>query len=482
MTPLDMEQSMDSLRQNEKDELEQRIIAYFEGSLDKEASSTLMADVAKTTEGRALFASHENLARIISAARIPLEAPMAVREGIAARIPGLAAWIPGLIGTAQLAPVVSQSVNPIIAFLTKIPLSTAISVGASVAVLTTATVVVKNNLDDNVAPEHKAKSGVVQQASPTKPEAPLYSTLPQRDLATPDLGSANASLASDAIEEPLTSKATHKLAHTPITKEPAQEGATHSISSRKNIGRKALLENNLQPSPPTTEALEQTIRPVASLASANAILPNGLSPSSFATLPMMVGEASRIRPFIALGTSVQLARADNTGLVPSDNGAISFDMRIGADIAVSGPFSVRVQGGSTEFAREFDRDGSSSIGIRQTPTTYTSVNTRNAFWATGGLSYRLYAADIVPLTISASVGAAFLNTIAPMGEIGISTEIPVSENFAVRPGFVFDVVSTTAEDLKNHDLHYPTVVNREFSEKTLLSQALGVSLGFTYRY
>src|SRR5438876_2303262 len=197
MTSLDMEHTMDSMPQQEKDKLEERIVAYFEGSLDKDASKSLLSEVARTTEGRALFASHENLARIINAARVPLEAPLAAKESIAARIPGLAAWIPGLLGTAQLAPVVSQSINPIIAFLTKIPLSTAISVGTSVAVLTTAGVIVKNKLDDDAAHDRKAKVAVVQNQTP-KPEAPLYAELPKRDLTMPNLGTAPAAIAENA--------------------------------------------------------------------------------------------------------------------------------------------------------------------------------------------------------------------------------------------------------------------------------------------
>jgi hypothetical protein len=472
--------SMDSLRQNEKDELEQRIIAYFEGSLDKEASSSLLADVAKTTEGRALFASHENLARIISAARIPLEAPMAVKEGIAARIPGLAAWIPGLIGTVQLAPVVSQSVNPIIAFLTKIPLSTAISVGTSVAVLTTATVVVKNKLDDNAAREHKAKIGVVQQAAPTKPEAPLYSTLPQRDLATPDLGSANAAFASDAVEKTEGTKATHKLTQ-PTTKAPAhnitpsampsaEKGITQNVASTKSTP-------STEPAPPETAT--PAISNVASLTSAPAI-PNILQPSSLATLPMLLGEGSRIRPFIAMGGKVQLSSADNTGEVPSDNGKIATDIRIGADIGLGGPVSLRLQGGLTQFAHEVDRPGLQQIGLQRMPITYTTITLDNAYWATAGLAYQIYATDVVPLSISASVGAAFLNAPAMMGEIGVSTEIPVSNSLAFRSGLVFDIVSTKAENRIDH--HYPIEINREFSEKNMLSMSFGLNIGFTYRY
>jgi hypothetical protein len=473
--------SMDSLRQNEKDELEQRIIAYFEGSLDKEASSTLLADVAKTTEGRALFASHENLARIISAARIPLEAPMAVKEGIAARIPGLAAWIPGLIGTAQLAPVVSQSVNPIIAFLTKIPLSTAISVGTSVAVLTTATVVVKNKLDDNAAREHKAKIGVVQQASPTKPEAPLSPTLPQRDLATPDLGSANASFASDAVEKSEGTKATHKLA-LPTTKAPmrnitpsgtpsAKKGITQNVASTKST------PSNESAAP---EAALPAISNVASLTSAPA-RPNILQPSSLAILPMLLGEGNGVRPFASIGTRVQSMVADKEFGENKSDGNVGYDARIGADISLIENLSLRVQAGYSQFAQDVEYTGFYYLGSQTVHQAYSTVKLNSAPWAMAGLSYRLYAGDAIPLTLSIGGGEAFLDKTSTMAEFGLSTELPLTNQFAVRPGLTYDAVWASSVDHRENGIS-GIVLDHRLQSQNSFSTSLGINLGFMYHY
>src|SRR5438552_3049556 len=153
----------------QKQKLEERIIAYFDGSMSDAESSSLIREVAKTTEGRSLFKSYESLQRVINAARVPMEMPLAARRSIADRIPGLLAWIPGLLGTAETMPVVTQSANPFIAFLSKIPLSTAISVGTSVAVLTTAGVIVKNKLDNDAAREQKANVAVVQNQHSANP-------------------------------------------------------------------------------------------------------------------------------------------------------------------------------------------------------------------------------------------------------------------------------------------------------------------------
>ena len=55
-----------ALPQAERDKLEERIIAYFEGSLDGNSSTQLLKEVAETAEKRSLFHSYEVLDRVIA--------------------------------------------------------------------------------------------------------------------------------------------------------------------------------------------------------------------------------------------------------------------------------------------------------------------------------------------------------------------------------------------------------------------------------
>ncbi len=183
------------MQQHEKDKLEERIVAYFEGELDPNAGKQLLADVAKNTESRALFKSHESLNALINAARVPMEVPLEAKRSIAERIPGLIAFIPGLLGGAQAIPVLTQSGNSLFGFLAKIPLSTAISVGTSVAVLTTAGVIVKNKMDANADAERKAKVVLMQNQSKVS-DGTQYSIapLPTKDVAVPNIGNASATV------------------------------------------------------------------------------------------------------------------------------------------------------------------------------------------------------------------------------------------------------------------------------------------------
>ena len=153
------------MQYEEKSNLENRIIAHFDGSLDRVSSKSLLDEVMANPEKRSLFRAHETLANVIAAARVPMEAPLETKREIADRIPGLIAFIPGLLGTAETMPILQQSANPFIAFFARMSLQTVVSIGSAIAILTTAGIVVKNNLDRNAAQTPKIAS--IQNASPT---------------------------------------------------------------------------------------------------------------------------------------------------------------------------------------------------------------------------------------------------------------------------------------------------------------------------
>ena len=149
------------MRNGDKSKLEERVIAYFDGSLDSEGSRSLLREVAESPGKRALFKAHETLARLIVAARAPMEAPLEVRRSIAERIPGMLAFIPGLLGTAETVPVLTENANPFIAFFARMSLTTAVSIGSAVAVLVTG-ILLKNNFEDHSARPSSPKIAVVQ--------------------------------------------------------------------------------------------------------------------------------------------------------------------------------------------------------------------------------------------------------------------------------------------------------------------------------
>ncbi len=472
------------MQNEEKNRLEERIIQHFDGSLSGEESKSLLREVAESTEKRALFKSYETLNKVISAARIPMELPVEAKNSIAERIPGLLAFIPGLIGTAETLPIVTQSANPFVAFFTKMSLSTAVSIGTGVAVLTTAGVVVKNKLDDNAAHE-KAKIAVVHNQQQANPSAPMYATLPGHDLTTTNVGSGTTAAIGEGATKDIAGSAktnlsqrTHQSLGTSSAHVPSSNNAVEDIPSATNASQSQL--------PPEAAVSAVAAKPVAPV-SAN--IPD-FHPTSFASLPLVFSEGLAVRPFVSVGGRVQFVSADHdiAGLTPNDGNAAS-DLRLGVDIAIIDNLGLRLQGGNMQISRLVDRAGTPKVaslynGLTQEYVNYTTVNLENAYWATAGLTYHVYATDAIPLTFSVSGGAAFLSTTAPMAELGLSTELAVSSHLMISPGVSYDAVWTTTENLRGSQgvPGNAILVDRGFNRSTLFSSSLGLTLGFQYHF
>jgi hypothetical protein len=498
------------MQNEEKSKLEERIIQYFDGSLNREESRSLLADVAKSAESRALFKGHESLQRLITAARVPMEMPLEAKRSIADRIPGLLAFIPGLLGGAEAIPVITQSANPFIAFLSKIPLSTAISVGTSAVVLTTAGVIVKNKLEDNAASNHKAKTAVVQNQV-AQPNAQVYAVLPNRDLAVPDIGRAPAAFAAkEATGTPgsshwLALQGTERTKGTNTTSNSLEDAANASATNMANkpvadaantpSPNAAAVANNIPantpapasqpaPVPPAAPPINLTAspRPVPGVV---ADIPRGQY-GILRQMPELFGDDAGVKPFFAIGERVHLGSADNVGSISSDGYSAAFDFRAGFDIPTTDALSVRIQGGYSQFAHEIERLGTlaSQVGGLQNFGTYSTVNLDAAFWSTIGMAYQFYASDAVPLTFSAGIGAAWLHPIAPMFDLGLSTVLPISSAFAIRPGINFQAAWTTQDGIRGETSAPASaiLVDQQFSNKNLLSTSLGVNIGFIFHY
>lgn len=474
-----------ALPQTEKDKLEERIMAYFDGSLDKASSSKLLADVSTNVESRALFHSHEVLNRVIAAARVPLEAPMEVKRGIVERIPGLVAFIPGLLGGAHAIPVLTQSANPILAFLSKIPLSTAISVGTSAVVLTTAGVIVKNKLDDNAASEAKSRAAVVRQY-----EAPQTSVAPYAPLAT----SNATTVAPSATAKATTSKSnlsdladrtdrTIRIAktNTPLANRAAEPvAATPSALPVKAIPAASQVQ---PPAPPEDNAPAlRTVAPT-SIPTAMAHFP-GSRPSVLSRMPVEFGEGIMVRPFFSVGIKQSLVSVSgevSEKLDRSNPQSSPFDIRGGLDFLLSDSWAIRAQGGWSSFAEQVMRSGQDLSYSLPAYIQYSTVNAMWAGWATVGAAYSFDIGEH-PFTASAGGGLALLTHSAPMLDLGLSTEFDLSSQFSLRPSLIYQAVWTKLEDQRSGVPQGSAI----FFDRTLpplsVSSTIGLNVGLIFRF
>ncbi|MDP4198895.1 MAG: hypothetical protein Q8922_10865 [Bacteroidota bacterium] len=503
------------MSQAEKDKLEERIMAYFDGALDKASSNRLLSDVSANAEARALFHSHEVLNRVIAAARVPLEAPLEVKRSIVERIPSLVAFIPGLLGTSQMLPVLTQSANPFLAFLSKIPLSTAISIGTSAVVLTTAGVIVKNKLDESAANEARSHVAVVRQH-----EAPPASAMPYAPLATANTDAAHAPSMNGATPHIATENAAStgstaaKIARTRVANNrAATSNQSFAVANRAFRADEAANSNNRiqandsrhsqpvvtrtpsalpeqskadAPTPPDNTPALTAVAP-SSVPAVAANIPVS-RPSVISPMPLDFGDGIVLRPFVSSGVGIASWSAGPT-LVEgakhrSAGSKLIQDFRAGFDLAVNDVLSLRFEGGQSQFAHQvLHGDNLSGNGELPTYAIYTAVTLDQAYWTGIGLSYSI-AVGQVPLQFSLDGGPVWLHPIGWTAGLGLSTEFDLGSRLALRPGMTFNLTGTGRDGMRNADANPASSIflNREFNESRMIYSSLGLNIGFMFRF
>ncbi len=173
-----------------RERLEDEILAFFDGALGPESTERLMETVETNPEARALFESHQSLQDLIASARIPMDTPVETTRALAEKIPNLLVFLPGLIGGLETVPVLTQSANTFLTFLAKVPASMMISAGAAVTVMTAAGVYVATT--NNSAEKNHTTTAHVRVAEAPKQDNPMNFQPAQNVASSQEVGSANA--------------------------------------------------------------------------------------------------------------------------------------------------------------------------------------------------------------------------------------------------------------------------------------------------
>ncbi len=425
-----------TMQSDDKSKLEERVIAYFDGSLDSEGSRSLLREVAESPEKRALFKAHETLSRLIVAARTPMEAPLEVKRSIAERIPGMLAFIPGLLGTAETAPIVSQNANPFIAFFARMSLTTAVSIGSAVALLT-AGILLKNNFESNSMPVSSKMAAVQNPAmrnfasSPTTPSSRIYA-----------------------------SHGTHSHIRTL---------AAQPIVSFTNSN------NNEQSNSDIANVAQPISTMPASLAAAD--IPTQ-STESLLPIPLAADEGITVRPYVSSGERyVTLNGIDGPNTVQTVPSYL-----VGLDFEMGDRYAFRVQGGSSSFAEL--KNVRTSDMIASYPVDQSKVSAQSAAWATVGFSYSFPVIGSVPLILSADGGAVFLSNRGLLGMLGASTEIPISHQILFRPSVTYDAVWTSLSGVASsggNSSSGDVIYRNPVSSSSITSTAIGFNLSLVFR-
>ena len=446
------------MQYEEKSNLEERIIAHFDGSMDSQSSNALLDEVMASPEKRALFRAHETLNSVIAAARVPMEAPLETRREIADRIPGLIAFIPGLLGTAEtlpiLQPILQQGANPFISFFARMSLQTAVSIGSAVAVLTTAGIIVKNNLDNNSA--QTPKIAAVQSAAPTNSALQNYAMAP----TAPKVASSGISKHTASNVRTINAGSNTFAA----------KQATANATSQNNVNSPQNITPPAEDNAPRVSNAFDSPKPVSDIADNIPVMQSHL----LTPMQAVVGEGITMRPFASYGQRlVQLPAINNT---PASSQLV-MNTTLGWEFELGDRYAFRVQGGLSSFAQvAYTKPVRTFAGMTvYGPTTVAQLGN----WATAGMSYSVAVTEWLPIIMSADLGAAFPrgNTAGIMGMFGAATEIPLSSTFMLRPQLTYDAVSTSIQAPQGNGIYQSTL-----SQTSMWSSAFGFQVNLMYRF
>jgi hypothetical protein len=455
------------MQYEEKSNLEERIIAHFDGSLDNASSKSLVDEVLASPEKRALFRAHETLNSVIAAARVPMEAPLETRREIADRIPGLIAFIPGLLGTAETMPILQQSANPFISFFARMSLQTAVSIGSAIAVLTTAGIIVNNNLDNNTA--QPTKIVAVQNAAPANSTSQNYGMITSQN---PNTAAANHENASSKLVK-------HAASNVRVDAASPQSftSTNNDVSTSNTLSSQDKASSDEDNQPLVTNAFDAPKSSSAIAANIPVMQPEILMP-----MPDEVSEVITVRPYASYGERrVQLNPVGDAGrnvYVPNTI--------IGIEFGIGDRYAFRVQGGQSSFAQVgYTPDfGARIVSTIPGLTAWKSTTVaQQANWTTVGMSYSIPVTSSIPIILSADGGAVFgsgFSGIGIMGILGAAADIPLSSMFTLRPQITYDVVSSSTQPVSTPSGN--AILENSISETSMRTNAFGYQLDLMFRF
>ncbi len=463
------------MQYEEKSNLEERIIAHFDGSLDSQTSKSLLNEVMESPEKRALFRAHETLNSVIAAARVPMEAPLETKRELADRIPGLIAFLPGLLGSAEAVPILQQSANPFVAFFAKMSLSTAVSIGAAVALLTTTGIIVKNNLDNNAAQPASIAAVQNQSSANTTSNTPTqmnassqqYRMIPSQRIAmSADHSNSSARFSSNTSSNVIANTSN------------AQAFAANSASQSNGNS-----QQNLTPSENDDQTLVTNAFDAPKSAQAIAANIPVMQPQILMPMPEEVSEAITVRAYLSNGERfVQINGINGSATTKSANNIIA-----GLEFEIGDRYAFRIQGGQSSFAQiTYTKDLSAKIvSTIQGLTAYSSTpTTLPANWATVGMSYSIPITASIPVILSADAGTVFgsqFSGIGLMGILGAAADFPISSAFTLRPQVSYDFVSASTTPASPMPAGN-AILENSIKEPSMLSTAFGFQVNLMYRF
>jgi hypothetical protein len=444
--------------------LEDKIIAYLDGTLDERSRAELLHTLSVSPEKRKLLEEHIKLREIISLGHKPASVPLLTERKLADRIPMLMQELPYLAEKSNriAAPIIGTSTSyftllgrQVSSFFTS-RLGQAVSLGSLALIGGMSWYMARSNGDEQLS---SPKSEIVQSQQGGSTNSTSLDNSHQ--TSSNEVVNSNGASVTDQARNVNLSSTTSRVS----VKHNRVEKATRSSTSSKNEGLtnntpsasaddlsnsnapgRDGLANSVTPNEPSTE--DDAKSQISDSKNTDSQKPQEVNsvidPKDLPPLPLPSKDRNvtgRIvlqadySSSVSVRPNVEQQKYETASGIgfPVFGAGYEFDNHwaIGAEVGKS---SLSQQQQTVDKPRGSQGPMNSPISVNERVTYTTGVNDVNAYWTQATLRYTANPNDRLRWEVSVGAGAAFVEGISPMLSAGLATSYDLGEVVALTLG------------------------------------------------
>jgi hypothetical protein len=440
--------------------LEEKVVAYLDGSLGEEESAELLHRLSASPDKRAVLEEHLRLTNMLSLGRKPFSVPAAAERELVSRLPFLGH---AFSETPRAVP-----------FFAK-PMTLIASAAAVLAVVGG----LWWNADRDVATQQNAPVAAAQNSpAPATPNARIDV---KSGGNTKDVSSTNDVHASKEMRNANNVASSQPMSHATKHERTLKDNVVHSatistpqISAPQNEGAAPLASNASDESSPAISA--------APLKDAAIPIPSG---HSLRTLhEIAFGAPAKVHPF-SVGVSSMASGYYFPTLDASTNSALGMDPQITADYDITEWFSIGLEAGYTEFGNVTNNYvfAPSLDGTQYSQLSYvTNVAPTHTGYVRTSLHFTVDPMADFPIRFGASGGYAFQGTSAPCAALSAGVARTVSDDLTLDLDFVLSGIwSAQVDQMGASATGLIGITHQDTRSTAPFTSAFGLRAGIRYR-
>lgn len=443
--------------------LEEKILAYLDGSLDEDSSADLLHSLSTSPEKRAMLEEHLRLRNMLALGQKPFAIPAAAERSLATRIPALAGRTEvatRLVRRSALSVLFAGASEWIGGVFTAPVARWGLGMASLAAIGVTAWML-------GTSPNSNPATNSVARVESTQSPIETHSTSP-------------ASAATSLAAHPKSSATA-----------PSSEG---SVSPDRNSRVENLTSNGITSKPlePTND--DGVNGGIAAVSAQSAQSTHNIAADATPILPKVALPVSASMPpgvTLTVGYAQYQYQLPGVGTTVSTTGS---HPEIGINYELSRHFALRAEGGiashpSFQTTAQMERV-TSITGESYSRVVYgTSIATSDAAFSRLGLEYVVNPASSYEFHVAAAGGAQFASTLIPMAMVNVGVSHPINSLLAIdlsaiATGTWGQSLSSFVTDsmVSSHRGALGILHSEATIPSTVFAQAFGLRAGIRYQF